>query len=611
MAMMTILRNRMHVVLWALLALFLLSMTVGGLVGGANIIDELLGRVNPAEAIGSVNGSKITPNQFNQAVNARMDAIRNAGTQISDQQLDRVRNEVWDSFIEERLTEQAIDKLDITVSNDEILYHLKNNPPVDIQRLFFANNEFDEKTYRQALNTPGMIDWTPIEKWMRDFYIPRFKLQQYISMSAVVSESEVREEFIKRNTDYTISAIHITNSSVADRIVDPTSDELIANYKSRLSDFERDEKRHVSFVSWAKSPNYDDSLRVKKEALDLIMSYSDGDDFGVLANIHTMDPGNQVTPDSGRGGSLGWFGKRQMVPAFEEAVFNAKSGAVVGPVLTQFGYHIIKVDSVRNKGKDDHQVKASHILLNIELGQNTRTDIRRKATLFSYDAQDFGFTAAQDSHIVKGQAANYLGENDIYLGGLGAFRSAIRWAFNVKIGAISDPMETDEYYAVFKLDSISAAGIASFDDVRTQVFSAMIKDNETEVAASFSSELKTKLDNGANLESLKEENDKLEYVPSDTKKLSGSFISLGKSDQIIGALLSASKDDLIGPIETYRGFGLIKVISISPFDSTSWASQKDIVRIDLSRQKEIRAYQNWMTDLRDDANIVDNRKYHF
>ena len=48
------LRNRMHVVLWALLVLFLLSMTVGGLVGGANIIDQLLGRVNPAEAIGLV-----------------------------------------------------------------------------------------------------------------------------------------------------------------------------------------------------------------------------------------------------------------------------------------------------------------------------------------------------------------------------------------------------------------------------------------------------------------------------------------------------------------------------------------------------------------------------
>ena len=65
MGMMTTLRNRMHVVLWALLALFILSMTVGGLVGGANIIDQLLGRVSPSEAIGAVNGSLITPDQFN------------------------------------------------------------------------------------------------------------------------------------------------------------------------------------------------------------------------------------------------------------------------------------------------------------------------------------------------------------------------------------------------------------------------------------------------------------------------------------------------------------------------------------------------------------------
>ena len=47
MALMTSMRERMHIVLWILLALFLLSMTVGGLVGGANIIDQLFGNVNP------------------------------------------------------------------------------------------------------------------------------------------------------------------------------------------------------------------------------------------------------------------------------------------------------------------------------------------------------------------------------------------------------------------------------------------------------------------------------------------------------------------------------------------------------------------------------------
>ena len=159
MALMTSMRERMHVFLWILLALFLLSMTVGGLVGGANIIDQLLGRVNPAEAIGSVNGSKITPDQFNQAVSMRLESLRSSGMEISDQQLSNIRLEVWNAFVEEKLTEQAIKDLDIFITDDEVLHHLENNPPLDIKRLFTTeNNEFDEETYRRALSTPGLMD---------------------------------------------------------------------------------------------------------------------------------------------------------------------------------------------------------------------------------------------------------------------------------------------------------------------------------------------------------------------------------------------------------------------------------------------------------------------
>ena len=76
MALMTSMRTRMHFVLWALLALFLLSMTVGGLVGGANIIDQIFGRVNPSTAIGIVNGEKIDPVYFSRNVGSRIDQIR-------------------------------------------------------------------------------------------------------------------------------------------------------------------------------------------------------------------------------------------------------------------------------------------------------------------------------------------------------------------------------------------------------------------------------------------------------------------------------------------------------------------------------------------------------
>ena len=611
MAMMTSIRNRSHVFLWALLFLFLLSMSVGGLVGGANIIDQLLGRVNPAEAIGSVNGDKITPDQFNQAVTARLRAIQDSGTEISDQYLETIRQQVWNAFIEERLTKQAIEDLDIKVSDDEILYHLRNNPPFDIQQIFFRNNVFDKDYYMQALNTPGMIDWAPIEAWMRDFYLPRYKLQQIIKMSAVVNDAEVKEEYIKRNIDYTISALHVPKNSIQDRVIKPGEKELKNEYKNRIDEFEELEKRHISFVSWPKTASLEDTNRTKQEAFEIIENYKNGTDFSVLANIHTQDPGNQIAPDSGRGGDLGWFEKGQMVKSFEDAAFKGRRGSVVGPVLSQFGYHIIKIDSIKNRGKNNHQVKARHILLKVELGQKTRSELRRKATLFSYDAQDYGLSSAIDTHSVNIQQAENLKENDFFISQVGPFRSAVRWVFNSKIDDISDPLETESYYAVFKLDSITPAGVEDFDNVKDKIYRDLISENEFDATNLYAEEIKTEILNGSSFKSIKEENNRLELVPSDKKSLNSSFISLGRSEQLVGALINSKKGDIVGPIKTARGHGIVKVIEIEKFDSTNWVSTKTNIRTDLANKKEREVYSDWMQSLKDEAEIIDNRKFHF
>ena len=609
--MMTSIRNRSHVFLWALLFLFLLSMSVGGLVGGANIIDQLLGRVNPAEAIGSVNGDKITPDQFNQAVTARLRAIQDSGTEISDQYLETIRQQVWNAFIEEKLTKQAIEDLDIKVSDDEILYHLRNSPPFDIQQIFFRDNVFDKDYYMQALNTPGMIDWAPIEAWMRDFYLPRYKLQQIIKMSAVVNDIEVKEEYIKRNIDYTISALHVPKNSIQDRVIKPGEKELKNEYKNRIDEFEELEKRHISFVSWPKTASLEDTNRTKKEALEIIENYKNGTDFSVLANIHTQDPGNQIAPDSGRGGDLGWFEKGQMVKSFEDAAFKGRRGSVVGPVLSQFGYHIIKIDSIKNRGKNNHQVKARHILLKVELGQKTRSELRRKATLFSYDAQDYGLPSAIDTHSVNIQQAENLKENDFFISQVGPFRSAVRWVFNSKIDDISDPLETESYYAVFKLDSITPAGVEDFDNVKDKIYRDLISKNEFDDTNLYAEEIKTEILNGSSFKSIKKDNNRLELVPSDKKSLNSSFISLGRSKQLVGALMNSKKGDIVGPIKTARGHGIVKVMEIEKFDSTNWASSKNNIRTDLANKKEREVYSDWMQSLKDEAEIIDNRKFHF
>ena len=64
---------------------------------------------------------------------------------------------------------------------------------------------------------------------------------------------------------------------------------------------------------------------------------TDGEDFTAVAKRFSSCPSRK------NGGDLGWFGKGVMAPEFEQAAFAADAGKVVGPVKTQFGYHVIKV----------------------------------------------------------------------------------------------------------------------------------------------------------------------------------------------------------------------------------------------------------------------------
>lgn len=79
----------------------------------------------------------------------------------------------------------------------------------------------------------------------------------------------------------------------------------------------------------------------EKDAQNIMARIQKGEDFEALAKRFSK------CPSKSKGGNLGWFGKGDMVKEFEDAAFSAKKGEVVGPVKTQFGYHLILVKDLK------------------------------------------------------------------------------------------------------------------------------------------------------------------------------------------------------------------------------------------------------------------------
>jgi peptidyl-prolyl cis-trans isomerase C len=78
-------------------------------------------------------------------------------------------------------------------------------------------------------------------------------------------------------------------------------------------------------------------VKTEEQANQIMKRIADGEEFDKVARRFSSCPSGK------NGGDLGWFGKGMMVAEFEKIAFEEEVGKVVGPVKTQFGYHVIKV----------------------------------------------------------------------------------------------------------------------------------------------------------------------------------------------------------------------------------------------------------------------------
>ncbi|MCM2293521.1 peptidylprolyl isomerase [Allorhizobium sp. BGMRC 0089] len=117
-------------------------------------------------------------------------------------------------------------------------------------------------------------------------------------------------------------------------VVDTTTDaEVKARYDKEIAALPKEKEVHARHIL----------VKTEAEAKAIIKELDAGKDFATLAKEHSTDPSKSD------GGDLGYFTKGRMVPEFEKAAFALKPGTYTEtPVKTQFGYHIIKVEDVRD-----------------------------------------------------------------------------------------------------------------------------------------------------------------------------------------------------------------------------------------------------------------------
>ena len=619
MGVITNMRSRMQVVMWTILVLFVISMAIGGLVGGASIGD-IFGQQN-GNHIGSLNGKPILYEDFNRLVNAEVTRLQSQSTQdISDEDREYIRAVVWERIIQDLLIQEQIEENNIVISDEEVLYQLKNNPPAFLQgsAAFQTDGRFDLEKYMDAILNPGQLDWRPIEEFMRDIYLPNYKLQQLVVNSASASEQDIIDSYRKRFVNYRIEILHITDKVLDGASKDffdsmmsgrPTEQELTELYKKNIEDYKQPEMRYMKYVKWPIVSSYNDSLRIKLEAENLMYRIKQGENFADIANAYTEDPSNNIVgSDVLKGGMLGWFGKGQMVSEFDKAAFETNTGDLVGPVLTNFGYHVIKINDKRTLEDGTEQVNASHILLSISPGKDTESDLRDMASIFSLDAQESGFAELADSlGMVIGDASGVQKES-IFIQDIGVARDAVRFAFNSNLGDISDVVSNDNYALIFYLDSISEEETMSFDSVKEELeveyLAAAKKENIKNIAQEISKDFN---DGAVSLSDISKDNPDFEYVSEDSGNLVGSFESIGKSNYLAGALLNANANDTFGPLPTIRGQAFIKVLEIDEINESDFEEKKESLKFSLIIQRQNLIWGHWLQALRDESDIEDYR----
>lgn len=348
------------------------------------------------------------------------------------------------------------------------------------------------------------------------------------------------------------------------------------------------------------APGGTDTTAILSRVRDLLRRARGGENFGALAREHSEDFGSKV-----QDGDLGWTGRGGWVKPFEQAAFGARVGDIVGPVRTQFGWHIIKVT-----GRDNRELKIANLAMKVKASSKSIDDAASRAQDFAYLAKEEGFEKAAETSALQVRETPDFVKGSV-IPGVGANDGVMSFAFDGKLDAISEVMNVTGGVSVFKISGVRPEGVRPFDDVKQVMHHQVLRQKKIEAMKQEVDAFFKGLTPTADLATA------AKAVSRATAQKTGSFTTqdapsgVGRDYVFIGQASTLKPGEISKPFEGTRGLYIVKLLSKSSFDSTQYVSSKNSLRDQILQEKRNRLFSEWLTALRDKAEIEDHRgKYY-
>jgi peptidyl-prolyl cis-trans isomerase D len=564
---------------------------------------DITGRSSAATTggeMGRVNGEAISYQEWLTAYRNIYDQQQrqNPGQPISGALSREIENAAWDQLIMQKLMQQELRRRGIEVTEAEIRQAARFAPPPEMMdnEVFKTNGQFDINKYHAFLASPSIDPnlLLQLEAYYRDV-IPRSKLFYQVTSGAYMTEAQLFRIWSDARETVKVKYLAIDPQVVVpDASVTVTPKEIEEYYKEHKDEFKRPASAKVKYVVIDRSPTAADTARAMERvraARQLALT-----DFGAAAKM-SDDSGTMAI-----GGKLGVMRRGQTTPAFEQAALTQPIGVVGEPVLTPFGYHIIKVEA-----RTADQYETRHILIHINPSPEVEEALLERADSLETLAQDQSLTRAAEQLGLRVRDAEF-NDSTPFLPAVGDADDAALWVFrDAEIGEVSTVFETPKSFYMVEVVSRTEAGMTSLNAATPLITQVVKAKKKLERAKEFGRTVVEKIRGGATFEQTAREMNlrtgevgpfsRLEFVPN-----------LGRANAVVGTAFGQKVGQTSGLVEAEGMLFVVQTLEKNAANRAEFDKEKENAR---GRMTQALAEQRWnqfLAALKEDAKIVDNRE---